>query len=563
MSLPVLFSSPQLSSGIKIGAAFALVQLMMLLATLATHQRLQQLSEALARPGLAHQAIAELDQLVQTMNDQEHGMNGYLFAADPKFFQRHQKDAEAFDRSLARVRKLIGDNPTQQTRLTALQELTHAWRRNLEGASIVPIAVPAMKSQAQPAERHGAGESSVDSIRSLVARIKAVELELLSEWSSEQQNALRSAKTALLIGMLASLATAAIVAMLLRRSIAQPMKTVAATIRRLAAGDIGLDVVGTSRRDEVGQAGRALQRLKQVLVDRQGERSQVATARRMGELIRSFCAGRTRTVSDLECAHNDVLAASRSAAVIADRNDREAALAMAAFEKREQGLHILHGLAQRLASRAAEAASWPAGGGATALVTAEGTEHAVGAVAKLRDLASGALFEEIDAAAREVDQVVERTRLLAVHARIEAAKAGHAGEGFAVLAKEMSEFAAAADGSRRSARDRLINVRRSIDATLCAVEAMAAACAEASRRCSALSAFADASRADVQAILLGCYRLARQDEALKEELMKITRTAADHGAVVARLSQNVAMTSQRRIELCAMIDRFLADTAAV
>ena len=560
MKLSVLASSKQLPMGTKIGIASFAVLLVMLVAGLIAREKLRDFRETVAWSNRTHQAIAEMHELVQATVEQQAALRGYLLAADPKFLEPYRNGGDAFAASLAHLRRLIAENPAQQKRLNNLQDLADTWQRDVAEEEIALIAKPETQADARRLESAGAGKAAMDGIRSVAATMQAVELESLAK-RVEQAQTLEAAEAVLIIGLLSSMVVTAAVGLLLRHSIAVPTTAMVETMRRVADGEIDIDIDGIDRDDELGVMARALAALRQILVERNAECAQLAHARRLTEeVVRAFDQNSRRAAVVLEEANGELLEASRSISVVADRSGREAASSVEAFLRRADRLQTIASVAGRLAAVVTDIDLQVGHARAPARAAAEQAERAVAAV---RDLAAGVLLADIGSLGVHVDQVAERTRLLAMHTRMETVKAGDAGRGFAVIADEMSDFATDAETASRDARDWLIAMRREIGTAVGAVEALAAAVDASSDCCATLDTFVETWRAEVQADVRRVKEIVEEDVKVGVAISGITRTAAaDAGAAAGRLQRAVTLVAQETLALRALIERFLADAAA-
>ena len=80
-------------------------------------------------------------------------------------------------------------------------------------------------------------------------------------------------------------------------------------------------------------------------------------------------------------------------------------------------------------------------------------------------------MEELTQMAEEVKKVADMTNLLALNAAIEAARAGHLGGGFGVVADEVRRLSQASGGTGKRISETVEHIRTAVDATLAAAEA--------------------------------------------------------------------------------------------
>ena len=399
----------------------------------------------------------------------------------------------------------------------------------------------------------------MDGIRSLAATMQDVELRWLAERAANHDHTLEAAEAAMVIGLLLSVVVASAVGVLLRHALAAPATAVAERMRRLANGEFDIDIAGAERADELGDMARALAELRQLLVDSVSQRAYAARAHRLSEAVRAFEQSCRSAAAALEGAHSDLLAAGRSVSVTADRGGREVASLLEASLRRADRLQTTVGAVARLADIVSgidqQIGRLPA-------PVAAAVGQAGRTLLALRNLAAGVSQQDTDPLDRRVGRIAERTRMLAIHARMEAVKAPDGGPGFAVVADEMSAFAADAEAASVQVGEQMAATRAAIETAVAAVQAMAAAVEEAGAFSTALTTSMASWRDETQAALDLVRGTADEDARLGKEITALTRTADDAPTVAGRMAKAISGIVQETATLRALIERFLADAAA-
>jgi methyl-accepting chemotaxis protein len=237
--------------------------------------------------------------------------------------------------------------------------------------------------------------------------------------NGELSSEARSIASNFLLTMVLVCAAAAIVATLIgwavARAISRPVQRIRSVLERVAGGDLGVRV-GDVGGAELGEVGRSLD-------DTLGSLGEVLTLVSDSSARLSTASAQLNTAADA-IADNARTAAGQADVVVASAGDVASSVDTVATGSQQMEAAI------REISQNATEASRVAG---QAVGVAEATTRTVG---KLGDSS-----QEIAAVVKLINGIAEQTNLLALNATIEAARAGEAGKGFAVVASEVKELA--------------------------------------------------------------------------------------------------------------------------
>ena len=280
-------------------------------------------------------------------------------------------------------------------------------------------------------------------IRNYAGRPVAV-LELVKD-TTEYEVASANSQRTLILGTIAILAAAALLAFLLGRGMSRPLAAITAVMNRLSSGDTDVTIPGGDRTDELGTMAGAVDVFRRNMIESRQLRDQQEAAKKQSELEKSalqrhmadrFEADVKSLVTAVARATEDMQRVAAEITASVNGTSTQAAAAAAASEEASSSINTVAAATEELASSVAEI-------GRQVTHSSDVADAAVGKAAKTNEMVSGLAVagEKIGDVLRLISAIASQTNLLALNATIEAARAGEAGRGFAVVASEVKELA--------------------------------------------------------------------------------------------------------------------------
>jgi methyl-accepting chemotaxis protein len=263
--------------------------------------------------------------------------------------------------------------------------------------------------------------------------------------TTEYEAAATRAQRDLLLGTVAILAGAILLAFLLGRGLSRPLAAITAVMNRLSSGDTDVAIPGGDRNDELGTMAVAVDVFRRNMIEARTLREAQEAAKAQAELEKKalqrqmadrFEVDVKSVVGAVAKATQDMKRVAGEITTSINGTSERAAAAAAASEEASASVNTVAAATEELASSVAEIGrqvTHSSGVADDAVVKAEQTTEMVAGLT--------AAGEKIGDVLRLIGAIASQTNLLALNATIEAARAGDAGRGFAVVASEVKELA--------------------------------------------------------------------------------------------------------------------------
>ncbi len=269
-------------------------------------------------------------------------------------------------------------------------------------------------------------------------------LEVIKD-TTEYEAAAASSQRNLILGTMAILAGAIMLAFLLGRGLSRPLAAITAVMNRLSGGEIDVTIPGSERRDELGTMASAVDVFRRSMIEARSMRETQEGSKEQTELekkaLQRQMADRFETdvksvVAAVAQATTDMQRVAGEITTSVNGTSQRAAAAAAASDEASGSVSTVAAATEELASSVAEI-------GRQVTHSSQVAESAVVKAGQTTEMVSSlaSAAEKIGDVLRLIGAIASQTNLLALNATIEAARAGEAGRGFAVVASEVKELA--------------------------------------------------------------------------------------------------------------------------
>jgi len=264
--------------------------------------------------------------------------------------------------------------------------------------------------------------------------------------------------------------------------VVRPIVRMTAAMKKLAAGDLAIEIPYVERRDEIGSMAGAMQVFKENASENERLRKrQIAAEAEAAAAEKQAMFGMADTVeretgASVEAvagATREVDGAARGLASLAQGLSEEAAAVAAASEQALANAQTVSAAAEEMTASIGEIAGQIARASTVTKAAVERSDRAQDAI---RSLSS--VVMKVAEMTGMIGGIAEQTNLLALNATIEAARAGEAGRGFAVVAAEVKSLSNQTGRSTEEIGRLISEIQSATDSTVAAVREIGGQIAE-------------------------------------------------------------------------------------
>ena len=336
----------------------------------------------------------------------------------------------------------------------------------------------------------------------------------------------------------------------------------------LAGGDTKAEIPFAARKDEIGSMAAAVQVFKDNMISARAARSrrerdreaQRAAQRKadMHKLADEFQAAVGDIVDTVSSASTELEAAAGTLTKTAEVTQQLSGAVAAASEQASANVQSVASRdrgddARRSTRSAARCRS-------RARIAGEAVKQAQQTDARINELSQAA--GRIGDVVKLITAIAEQTNLLALNATIEAARAGEAGRGFAVVASEVKALAAQTAKATEEIGTQIAGCRRATQDSVAAIKEIGGTIGRISEIASTIAAAVEEQGAATSEIARNVGEAAKGTAQVATNITDVNRGAGETGSASAQVLASAQSLSSESNHLKLEVDKFLSTVRA-
>lgn len=365
----------------------------------------------------------------------------------------------------------------------------------------------------------------------------------------------------------AGIAFGVLLAWLLGQGISRPMIGMCRAMRELAGGNFDIVLPGLGRKDEIGEMASAVEEFKmRAIAKAESEaaerevQNRSASQARSAELHRfadNFEAAVGGIVSSVSSSASQLESSAITLTRTVDATQELSGRVASASEEASSNVQSVAAATEELSASVIEIGRQVQESSRIAAAAVSQAEATDARIAKLSRAA-----QDIGDVVKLITAIAEQTNLLALNATIEAARAGEAGRGFAVVASEVKSLASQTAKATDEISSHIAGMQEATQESVSAIKEIGDTIGEISKIAGNIAAAIDQQSNATTEIARNVQNAASGTAEIAESISEVNRGASETGTASGEVLSSAQTLAVESTRLRQELDRFMENIRA-
>jgi methyl-accepting chemotaxis protein len=348
--------------------------------------------------------------------------------------------------------------------------------------------------------------------------------------------------------------------------IARPIGHITGAMGLLASGDTKAEIPYAARKDEIGKMAAAVQVFKDNMIKaRELEAEAAETEKRnaaqrkadMHRLADEFQAAVGNIVDTVSSASTELEAAAGTLTKTAEVTQELSGTVAAASEQASANVQSVATATEEMTSSVNEISRQVQ---ESSRIAGDAVRQAQQTDSRINELSQAA--GRIGDVVKLITAIAEQTNLLALNATIEAARAGEAGRGFAVVASEVKQLASQTAKATDEISTQIAGMQSATQESVAAIKEIGGTIGRISEIASTIAAAVEEQGAATQEIARNVSEAAKGTAQVASNITDVNRGAGETGSASSQVLASAQSLSKESNLLRSEVDKFLSTVRA-